>query len=1010
MREFRFRFFLIIAFVGLSLFLLYPTYQDYSFNNEISEKIESVKDSLKQSTPVLSEAEIKDIINLKENSFRSVPEVRDAREKRIKLGLDLQGGMYLVMEVNTAKLLERLAKDADDPQFKAALSEAEVVSRTTNEDVVTTLSNIFKERNIRMSRYFGSIREDDTEIIERLKEQESDAVTRAIEIISNRVNQYGVSEPSIQKQGTRRIIIELPGIAKEEEAKNLVQGRALLEFKLVKESDFAFPIMNRIDEVLAGQFTKDSVEAVKDSLNTEEMSTEQFAKEHPFFSVARLADPQGRIPDTYVKENDRAKVQEILSRPEVRNIVPDNIEFLYHANPLVGDDGENYYRMFMINKQPELTGGVIVDAQSNIDPQTTGAVVYMQMNAEGSREWARITGSNIDKRCAIVLDGVVYSAPVIQNKIAGGNSQISGLVDLDEAKLLEIVLKAGALPAPVDIIEERTVGPSLGQDSISQGLNSTMIGFLLVAVFMIIYYKKAGTLADLTLMFTVLFIMGILAGFQATLTLPGIAGIILTIGMAVDANVIIFERIREEQATGKTNKAAIESGFQNSYSAIFDSNITSFFTAVILYQFGSGPIQGFALTLMIGILSSLFSALVITKLMMDFMVAKGYDIKIGGRSRIFDGLKIDFLGKRKIAYIVSTVFFAIGLISLAFRGLALGIDFKGGSEIALGFEKPIEIKDVRQNLEGLGLGNIEVKTFGGETGVLIRTELQEVPKELVPSILANIESVISESFPNLQKTFVDSTYNSITYDLGDSETANMVVDKLASEGFLASRASLEPDNTKMQIRFGIANLLEETLKDKMAGNSFTILKEENVGPKIGNELKRDALIAIGLSLLVILLYLGMRFKFVFANGAVAALFHDVMITLGLFSLLYGFVPFLNLEISISVVAAFLTLVGYSINDTVIVFDRVREELKIHKTIPLEENINRAINLTMRRTLMTSFTTLMVITVLLIFGGEVLRGFAFTLFFGIIIGTYSSVFVASAFVLEYANKTKKKMTF
>lgn len=1009
MKEFRFRFLMIIAFVGLSLYLLYPTYQDYSFNNEISDSIKNLRDSLSQSTPVLSEAEIKEVIDLKENSLRSVPEVRDAREKRVKLGLDLQGGMYLVMEVNTAKLLEKLAKDADDPQFKEALADAENISRTTNEDVVTTLSNIFQQRNIRMSRYFGSIREDDQQIIERLKEQESDAVTRAIEIIRNRVDQYGVSEPSIQKQGSRRIIVELPGIAKEEEAKNLVQGRALLEFKLVKESDFAFPIMNRIDEVLAGNTQTDTTEAQQDT-TAADMTEEEFAKEHPFYSVARLADPQGRIPDTYVKESDRAKVLELLSRPEIKNVVPDNIEFLFEANPIVGDDGENYYRMYMVNKQPELTGGVIVDAQSNIDPQTTGAVVYMQMNAEGSREWARITGANIDKRCAIVLDGVIYSAPVIQNKIAGGNSQISGLADLEEAKLLEIVLKAGALPAPVDIIEERTVGPSLGQDSIAQGFNSTIIGFLLVAVFMIFYYRKSGTLADLTLMFTVLFIMGILAGFQATLTLPGIAGIILTIGMAVDANVIIFERIREEQSTGKTIKASIESGFQNSYSAIFDANITSFFTALILYQFGSGPIQGFALTLMIGIISSLFSSLIITKLMMEFMVSRGYEIKIGGRSRIFDNLNIDFLGKRKVAYIVSSSLFIIAVISLVFRGLELGIDFKGGSEIALSFQKPIEIGEVRNNLDDIGLGNVEVKTFGGETGVLIRTELQEVPKELIPQILSNIENVIAASFPNLQKSIVDSSYNSFTYELGNPETTNEVVDKLTAEGFLASRASLEPDNTKMQIRFGIANLLEETLKDKMPDNNFTILKEENVGPKIGNELKRDAIIAVALSLVVILIYLGLRFKFAFANGAVAALFHDVIITLGLFSVLYGFMPFLNLEISVTIVAAFLTLVGYSINDTVIVFDRVREELKIHKTIDLEENINRAINLTLRRTIMTSFTTLIVITVLLFFGGEVLRGFAFTLFFGIIIGTYSSVFVASAFVLEYAKKTKKKMSF
>jgi preprotein translocase subunit SecD len=625
MKEIRFRLIIILGAIALSLYLLYPTFQDYQNNKEVGNKLESLSDSIKKSNPVISSIELKEIIqNKKDSILTSNPDYKSARDKRVKLGLDLQGGMYLVMEVNTAKLLERLAKDPDE-QFKQLLMEAEKETKLSEENVVTILARKMQAKGIRLSRYFGSIREDDADIQKRLLEQESDAVTRAIEIISNRVNQYGVSEPSIQKQGSRRIIVELPGISREEEAKRLLQGRALLEFKLLKDPEFAIPIMNRIDEVLAA---KDSSAKTTPVDSTKQLTEEEFARQHPFFSIARLIDPQGRMADVFVKKSDREILNNLLNRPEVIKVMPDNVEFIYEAKPEISE-GVEYYRMYMVNKQAELTGGVIVDAQSNIDPTTSAPIVTMQMNAEGSREWARITGSNIGKRCAIVMDGQAYSAPTIQNKIAGGNSQISGIPNLDEAKLLEIVLKAGALPAPIDIIEERTVGPSLGQDSISQGFNSMWLGYLIIAIFMIVYYKKAGTMADLGVIVTILLILGILAGFQGTLTLPGIAGIVLTMGMAVDANVLIYERIREELSTGKTVKAAVESGFRHSFSAIFDSNITTFFTGVILYQFGSGPIQGFALTLMIGIAASLFSALVLVRVMFDFMIYKGYKIQVG---------------------------------------------------------------------------------------------------------------------------------------------------------------------------------------------------------------------------------------------------------------------------------------------------------------------------------------------------------------------------------------------
>ena len=622
---------MILAFIGLSLYLLYPTYQDYRDTKEIEKNLSKFEKEIKAKDPTISETKLQNLIAFKEDSIRvSNPSFKDAREKRLKLGLDLQGGMYLVLEVNTGKLLEKLAKDPDDT-FKKVLAEAEKEAKTSDADIVALVADKLKAKKIRLSRYFGSIRESDNQIIKKLKKQEADAVKRAIEIISNRVNQYGVSEPSIQPQGTRRIIVELPGIAKEEEAKRLLQGRALLEFTLLKDTQFTFKVMNEIDKHLAEVLTpknKTAADSLSAKDSTGQLSEEEFAIKHPFYALAMI-NPQSQNADAFVKEKNIAKLKNYLSRPDVKKLIPDNVKFVFSAKPITTKDGEKIFRLYLVNKTPELTGGVITDAQANIDPQTTSPIVTMQMNSEGARDWARITGSNIGKRIAIILDGVVYSAPVVKGKIPGGRSQIEGMADLEEAKLLEIVLKAGALPAPIDIIEERTVGPSLGQDSIHQGTFSTIVGFLIVAIFMIFYYKTAGGIADLALFLTLLFVMGILAGFHATLTLPGIAGIILTIGMAVDANVLIYERIREEMATGKTLKAAVTAGFENSYSAIFDSNLTTFFTGIILYQFGSGPVQGFALTLMIGIVSSLFAALVVSRFIFDWMVTKGHKINLG---------------------------------------------------------------------------------------------------------------------------------------------------------------------------------------------------------------------------------------------------------------------------------------------------------------------------------------------------------------------------------------------
>jgi SecD/SecF fusion protein len=646
MKKFRFRIIVILGAVALSIYLLHYTYLDYVDTKHLDEIAASYKNEIVQKDPTINRNKLNNMVESRIDSIRaSNPSYLKAREKRIKLGLDLQGGMYLVMEVNTAQLLEKLAKDPDET-FKQLLKQSESEAKMTDADIVAVFTKKLQQRGIRLSRYFGSIRDDDDKIISKLKEQSDDAVRRAEEIIRNRVDQYGVSEPSITRQGSRRIIIQLPGVAKEEEARQLLQGSALLEFKLVKDPEFTISVMQKIDEALAGAGNSDSLaadttkkskskkelasktsEETKDTTN-EQLSQEEFAKKHPFFSIA-LINPQSKSADAYVKEENREKLDMMLNSPAVKKVMPNNVEFLYSAKPVVAQDGSKMYTLYMVNKTPELTGGVITDAQANIDPQTSAPIVTMQMNSEGAREWARITGSNIGKRIAIVLDNAVYSAPVVQNKIPSGNSQISGMPNMDEAKLIEIVLKAGALPAPVNIIEERTVGPSLGEDSISKGFTSAIIGFSMVGLFMLIIYARVGVIADVALFFAILFIFGFLAGFNATLTLPGIAGIVLTMGMAVDANVLIYERIREELTVGKTMKAAIDSGFKFSFATVIDSHVTTLITGIILYQFGTGPVQGFALTLIIGIFTSLFGALVISRVILDFMVEKGYKITLG---------------------------------------------------------------------------------------------------------------------------------------------------------------------------------------------------------------------------------------------------------------------------------------------------------------------------------------------------------------------------------------------
>ena len=620
MKKHRGKLIVIVLTFLLALYFLYPTYSSYNYENVLRSK--TGEDSISYLT-----ANEKDI--------------RDARGKRIKLGLDLQGGMRVVMEVNVIKMLDQIAKNKDD-QFAAILADIDKESRMSDESIIAIFKKNFEAKGIRLSRYYGSLREDNDQILKKLSEETDKAVDRAMEIVRNRVDQYGVSEPAIQKQGGRRIIVELPGVSKEEEVRQLLQGTALLEFKLMKDADIIYKTMDAIDKYLAGKGYSDSTQAGKDStkkskasslaaltskdtsqssVNDANKTPEQLAKEHPFLFLVR-PNQQGS-GDAYVSENDKSKVDRILARPDVQRLIPADMAFYWSSKHAFISEGVKYYTIYGLKKNAELTGSVIVNARATIDPNFNQPIVTMEMNNQGSVEWARITGANVNKRMAIILDDAVFSAPNIRGKITGGRSQIEGMANIEEAKLLEIILKAGALPAPVEIMEQRSVGPSLGEDSIEAGQKSFLYALLITIAFMVVYYRTGGAVSIIALLINVLFIFAILAAFQGTLTLPGIAGIVLTIGMAVDANVLIYERIREELHHHKVLRAAIDAGYAKAFSAIIDSNLTTFFSGVVLYQFGTGPVQGFALTLMMGVMANLFTAIVITRVTFDIMVERG---------------------------------------------------------------------------------------------------------------------------------------------------------------------------------------------------------------------------------------------------------------------------------------------------------------------------------------------------------------------------------------------------
>ena len=925
---------------------------------------------------------------------------RECKERELNLGLDLKGGMNVTMEVSMVDLIRSMSGNSTDATFNKALARAVEMQKSSQEDFVTLFGKAFKEvdASAKLASVFntvdlkGKVKYESTneEVINVIREEANSAFDRSFNILRTRIDKFGVTQPNIQRlDATGRILIELPGVKEPERVRKLLQGSANLEFWETYENSEVAGMLDKantkIAKIQSGEKTEDSTSVAsadstkatvaadttkKDglmgkladagksdtgatSLNKLGKDSANAAAKNPLFSVLQPSVYQND-KGTYLTPGpvvgiaamkDTAKIMKMLSLPEVKSLFPRNLKLLWTVKAV--DKGGNYVQMVAIKVTSRdgaapLDGSVITDATGEYGQQSSAAEVSMVMNAEGASSWKRLTGENVGKSVAIVLDNYVYSFPTVQSEISGGRSQITGNFTINEAKDLANILKAGKMPAPARIVSEAIVGPSLGAEAINSGLASFIIALILVLLFMGLYYNKAGWVADLALFANVFFIMGVLSSMGAVLTLPGIAGIVLTIGLSVDANILIFERVREELQSGSATAFAVREGFKHALSSIIDSNVTTLILGIILYAFGTGPIQGFATTLIIGILTSLFSAIFITRIIFEAMLDKNkeIDFSTGFSKSAFKNLNYNFVGKRKVYYMISGAIILAGIIGFAKNGLNYGIDFKGGRTYIVRFDAAaMETQDVRAALTAPFGNPPEVKTFGNANQLKITT----------------------------------------TYLIED--------------------ASLDVD-AKVEAK------LKEGL-DKMGGK-FEVMSSQKVGENISDDIKMGAVWAILVSCIMMFVYIFIRFrKWQYGLGAVAALFHDVLIVLAVFAIFNGVLPF-SLEIDQHFIAAILTVMGYSMTDTVVVFDRIREYLNMHKKDDLvgEEKtkvINYALNSTLSRTIITSLTIFLVLLAIFLFGGEVIRGFSFALLIGIVIGTYSSICIATPIVIDFDKK-------
>ncbi|PIX35205.1 MAG: protein translocase subunit SecDF [Bacteroidetes bacterium CG_4_8_14_3_um_filter_31_14] len=934
---------------------------------------------------------------------------RDCQSQEINLGLDLKGGMNVTLEVSVVDVIRSLTNYSSDSTFNKALKLAKKMQENSQEDFIALFGKAFTQTdpNAKLAALFISkdlninFNTSNEDVLKIIRKEADGAIDNSFNILRNRIDRFGVAQPNIQKlETTGRILIELPGVKDPDRVRKLLQGTANLEFWETYENEEVYPLLEKANVIIAelesagkkdvkdtigkpsllAELTADTtkkadtaITANKDTSKSllDEMkgdsskkdtalSAQQFQKQNPLFAVLYPSvDNERKLAKGAVvgltQYKDTAIVNRYLALKQVKSIFPPNLRFLWTYKPI---KKSNVFQLIAIrstsrdNRAP-LDGGAITSARVEFGNTKSNAEVSMSMNPEGSRIWARLTADNVGKQIAIVLDNYVYSFPVVNQEIKGGNSSISGDFTIEEAQDLANVLKSGKLPAPAQIIEEAIVGPSLGQESIQSGLISFIIAFILVLIYMQLYYNKAGLVANIALLSNIFFLIGVLASLGAVLTLPGIAGIVLTMGMAVDANVIIFERIREELRAGKGIKLAVRDGYKNAYSAIIDGNVTTIITGIVLYMFGSGPVQGFATTLIIGILTSLFSAIFISRLVFEWALNKNWKITFDNKytRNFLTNTHINFIGLRKKMYVFSLIVIGAGIVSMVTKGFSWSVDFTGGRTYVVRVDQNVKVNDVRASLQKQFGEAPEVKTFGAENQIRITT------KYLIKENNIKIDSLIETKLYDGLKSFYK---NSITP-------------------------------------------YQFSMSDKTNG----IMSSQKVGPTIADDIKIAAIIAVIISLIAVFIYVGIRFRsWQWGLGGVTSLFHDTLVVLSFYSIFAGILPF-NMDIDQAFIAAILTVIGYSINDTVIIFDRIREYRTIHPRWEMKDSINSAINSTLGRTLNTSLTTIVVLIAIFIFGGEVLRGFIFALLIGVTIGTYSSVFNATPVAYDFFMMKKKK---
>ena len=917
---------------------------------------------------------------------------KDVQAKSINLGLDLKGGMNVMLQVQLKDLVKALAGGNESAEFTQALALAQERSVNSRQDFITLFAEAWKETSngMPLAQIFGTYEmrdkigpeSTDAEVIEVIRGESESAISNSFNVLRNRIDRFGVTQPNIQKLGNSgRILVELPGVKEPERVRKLLQGTASLEFWATYDNAEIEAYLAEANATLAQLLGDEEVveetaaegDLLAQELQQNEADAAAFAaykKQNPLFAVLQPSGARGTACIGYAHYADTAKINKYFAMPQIKSLFPVEFKPMWavKASPYI--PGGNTFELVAIKatsrdgKAP-LDGGVVTDARVQYGNTGGNPEVSMSMNGEGASVWARMTGDNIGKQIAIVLDGMVYSYPMVNSKIEGGSSQITGNFTLEEAEDLANVLKSGKLPAPATIIQEQVVGPSLGAESINAGMISFVIAFVLVLLYMILFYAGAGLVADIALLCNVVFLFGTLVSFGAVLTLPGIAGLVLTLGMAVDANVIIYERVKEELRAGKGLGKAIADGYANAYSAIIDGQVTTLLTGIVLFLFGSGPVQGFATTLIIGIITSIVTSIFITRIIFDDRVSKGKNISFDNKltRNFLQNTHVDFLGKKKIAYILSGALILISIVSISTKGFTYGVDFTGGRTYVVRFDQPAEVEAVRvavenafdnaaANDETVDNSAAEVKQFGGESQIKITTTYK-------------VENEASE---------VDAEVETILYD--------------ALKGFYAAELTFAEFTSTQD-------------------NPNGIISSDKVGPTIANDITRDAIIAVILALIVIFGYIAIRFKgWTWGLGGVVGLAHTALIVIGFFSLFSGILPF-SLDIDQTFIAAILTIIGYAINDTVVIFDRIREYKELHPKADFAKNVNSALNSTLSRTMNTSLTTLITMLAIAIFGGEVIRGLAVALILGIVIGTYASIFIATPIMYDVTKKADAK---